>query len=62
MALTPENSSSRKDEMTDNNAPLDGTLAPIEALTDEQRKLWDAYREQQRRRSCPGCGDDDSVF
>ncbi len=38
---------------------LDAAALPhTEATSDEQKKLWNAYREQQRRRSCPGCGDD----
>ena len=41
------------------DSQLDATALPhVEPTSDEQKKLWDAYREQQRRRSCPGCGDD----
>jgi hypothetical protein len=38
------------------------TLSPVDTASDEQKKLWDAYREQQRRRSCPGCGDDGGLI
>ena len=30
--------------------------------SDEDARLWAAYRLQQRRRACPGCGDDGEVF
>ena len=62
MEPTPDNKPAAKDDLTDNSTPLDTTLVPAEIPSDEARKLWDAYREQQRRRSCPGCGDDGSLF
>lgn len=52
----PENREPRTAE------PLDTPLAPPDSISDEQQKLWEAYREQQRRRSCPGCGDDGLNF
>ena len=37
----------------------DGNVAPA---TTDQIKLWRRYLEQQARRSCPGCGEDDVVL
>ena len=39
------------------------SLPPQELTPLEQQKLWEAaYREQQERRSCPGCGDDSGLI
>jgi hypothetical protein len=29
---------------------------------DREQALWEEYRRQQQRRSCPGCGDDGVVL
>jgi hypothetical protein len=33
-----------------------------EANVADETKLWEEYCRQQRRRNCPGCGDDGAVF
>lgn len=62
MGPSPEDAKGIKSELTDNRPPLDSALVPAAELSEEQRKLWEAFREQQQRRSCPGCGDDGSLF
>lgn len=62
MAPAHEKPKEVESELTNNRSPLDSTLPPAEEVTEEQKKLWEAFREQQRRRSCPGCGDDGSLF
>ncbi len=32
------------------------------AEAERQKQLWEDYRLQQRRRSCPGCGDDGGIL
>jgi hypothetical protein len=40
----------------------DATLPPAEPDQAAQRELWEQFCLQQRRRSCPGCGDDGTIF
>jgi hypothetical protein len=53
---------------TDQPAPtcqqLPGTRQDIKDIPDpqEQELYWQAYRLQQARRSCPGCGDDGVLY
>ena len=44
--------------------PLPGTRQDIAAISDPQTQelYWQAYRLQQARRSCPGCGDDGVLY
>lgn len=62
MAPVHEKPKEVESELTNNSSPLDSTLPPAVKPNEEQEKLWEAFREQQRRRSCPGCGDDGSLF
>jgi hypothetical protein len=62
MGPLPEEGSSKATNRPDEKLPLDISLSPVDPATEEQQKLWEAYREQQRRRSCPGCGDDGLIF
>jgi len=43
---------------------LPGTQQDIIKLSDPQKQelYWQAYRLQQARRSCPGCGDDGILY
>lgn len=62
MAPAPENENAKEQIPSEGTRPLDLSLLPSDGTSDEKQKLWDAYREQQRRRSCPGCGDDGLAF
>ncbi len=48
---------------TDSENPSDAALPDAtSAEAERQKQLWEDYRLQQRRRSCPGCGDDGGVL
>lgn len=46
------------------NSPEHQTGSELANLgnAETQEKYWHAYFVQQRRRSCPGCGDDGAFF
>jgi hypothetical protein len=60
MTLMPD---PEKQSLDPSESQLDkASLPPAEQSVEEKQKLWEAYREQQRRRSCPGCGDDGGLL
>lgn len=60
MALTPNDSVPDSPASTET---LTKASLPPKDVPKEQQKLWEAaYREQQERRSCPGCGDDSGLI
>ena len=63
--MTPSNEpNTRQEQPVAKDGGLDDTGLPPAERTDlaEQQRLWRQYRLQQQRRSCPGCGDDDTFF
>jgi hypothetical protein len=61
--MTPKPESEKGPNDCPPDTQLDNTsLPPADPMTEEQRNLWEAYREQQRLRSCPGCGDDGGLL
>ena len=41
---------------------LQGDVSEAEETTSEDRELYQRYAEQQRRLSCPGCGESEEFF
>jgi hypothetical protein len=52
----------RREQSDELNDLTDAALPPAELDQAEQRELWEQFQLQQRRRSCPGCGDDGAIF
>ena len=50
--------------LTSQSQPTAVTKRDIEKVSEqeEQELYWQAYRLQQARRFCPGCGDDGVVY
>ena len=55
----PKSESPAREEENLGGAALPGVDPSNE---DRSQELWAEYRLQQKRRSCPGCGDDGAVF
>ena len=63
--MTPSNESNEKlQQAIAESGRLDEAVLPPAEVKDPARdlELWEQYRLQQQRRSCPGCGDDGSIF
>ncbi|TWU62346.1 hypothetical protein V7x_40750 [Crateriforma conspicua] len=65
--MNPERSDQKRTEsIQDEERKPDGDSVGStdqgDSMSEEQRKLREAYLQQQRRMRCPGCGEVDEVF